>query len=133
MKDCNYRRQAASTLRGFTLIELMITCAIVAILSAIAFPSYQKHVQKSARASAKAQMMDLANREQQVLLANRSYTTTLPNYSLPSELTTKYTFSIATASTPPAFTITFAPINSQVSDGTLTLTSDGTKSPADKW
>ncbi|MGL5377129.1 MAG: prepilin-type N-terminal cleavage/methylation domain-containing protein, partial [Cetobacterium sp.] len=35
--------------RGFTLIELMITVAVIAIIAAIAIPSYQSHVAKSRR------------------------------------------------------------------------------------
>jgi len=42
-------------LGGFTLIEVMIVVAIVAILSAIAFPSYQESVRKSKRADARTQ------------------------------------------------------------------------------
>ena len=60
---------------GFTLIELMITVAIVGILAAIAYPSYTSHIQKGARRAAQAQMLDIANRQQQYLLANRGYAT----------------------------------------------------------
>jgi type IV pilus assembly protein PilE len=123
--------------RGFTLIELMVACAIVAILAAVAYPSYLSHVRKSARASAKAQMMDIANREQQFLLANRAYADysqlQASGYSLPTDVSPRYTPSVAVASTPPAFTVTFTPIGGQVPDGALTLSSDGTRAPADKW
>ena len=44
---------------GFTLIELLIAVAIVGILSAIAYPSYQQHVMKTKRAEAQAQLMEL--------------------------------------------------------------------------
>lgn len=39
-------------LRGFTLIELMIVCAIIALLATLAYPSYAEHVRKSRRADA---------------------------------------------------------------------------------
>lgn len=44
--------------RGFTLVELMITIAIVAILAAVAYPAYTQFVQKGRRAEAKAALMD---------------------------------------------------------------------------
>ena len=46
--------------KGFTLIELMIVVAVVAILATIAMPSYQEHVRKSRRAQAKADLVELA-------------------------------------------------------------------------
>ena len=123
---------------GFTLVELVIAALIVSILAAIALPSYRKQAMRGDRAAAQAQMMDIANREQQFLLANRSYAdkTTLETsgYSLPSEVSSKYTYSITVGtSTVPSFTIMFTPQGSQVSDGSLTLNSQGVKTPADKW
>lgn len=46
--------------RGFTLIELMIVVAILGIIAAFAFPSYQAHVMKSRRADARATLLSLA-------------------------------------------------------------------------
>jgi type IV pilus assembly protein PilE len=46
--------------RGFTLIELMIVVAVVGILSALAYPSYQSHVQKTRRVAAAGCLMELA-------------------------------------------------------------------------
>ncbi|MES2247045.1 MAG: type IV pilin protein [Pseudomonadota bacterium] len=128
----------ARTSRGFTLIEVMITVAIVAILASIALPNYRQYVIRSKRSAAQAQMMDIANRQQQFLIANRSYanTTTLTasGYSLPAEVASNYSYTVTVpTSTPPAFTITFTPIGSQVGDGDLGLTSEGVKTPANKW
>lgn len=64
MKPTFYTRRQA----GFTLIELMITVAIIGILAAIAYPSYTDYVVRSRRAEAKQGLIELAQ------MLERNYT-----------------------------------------------------------
>ena len=58
---------------GFTLIELMVACAIVAVLAMVAYPSYTSHLKKGRRASAQAALLDIAQRQKQYFVDTRSY------------------------------------------------------------
>lgn len=60
--------------RGFTLIELMIAVAVIAILAAVAFPSYQDSVRKTRRADAKAALERVAALQERWFTENNSYT-----------------------------------------------------------
>jgi type IV pilus assembly protein PilE len=133
-----------STERGFTLIEVMITVVIVGILAAIALPQYSEYTKRSTRSAAESLMLDLANREQQYLLDNRSYlgggasavTTLLSPSPVPPEVSQYYDVTIAAAAgPPPTFTITASPKagTKMAGDGDLTLNEQSVKSPANKW
>ena len=58
---------------GFTLIELMITVAIVAILAAIAMPSYSAYIARARRAEARTQLLQAAQFMQRFYAANDRY------------------------------------------------------------
>ena len=59
--------------RGMTLIELTIVVVITAVLAAIAYPSYQQYVVRANRSEVQQLMLDIANREEEYFLNNRSY------------------------------------------------------------
>ena len=68
--------------KGFTLVELMITVAIIAILASIALPSYQDSVRQTRRAAAQADLMELASHMERLYTANGIYgdaSTALPD------------------------------------------------------
>lgn len=58
---------------GFTLIELMVTVVIVAILASIALPSYQEYVRRQRLATAKQEMMVIAGELERFKTKNFSY------------------------------------------------------------
>ena len=132
------RRGSAS---GFTLIELMIVIVIVAVLMGVALPAYRDQVIRGHRAAAKAEMLEIANRQQQYLLANRIYATGLSTiaYSGPPDVLAKYTFSMSSVvnSGSPYFEVkaTPQPGGGQENDGWLTLDSLGVKNSEkeNKW
>jgi type IV pilus assembly protein PilE len=121
--------------KGFTLIELMVVVTIVAILGAIALPSYREYVKRGHRRAAQSAMMDIVNRQQQFFVANRTYAATADLCpSVPADVAGNYTCAVALdAGPPPGFTVTFTPQGSQAPDATLSVNDQGKKLPVDKW
>jgi type IV pilus assembly protein PilE len=127
---------------GFTLIELMITLAIIAILSAIAFPAYQNYTIRARRSAAQQYMLEVTSRQEQMLVDARAYVAVANNAAffaaigkgVPGEVNGFYNLTVAlVAGPPPGYLVTATPTGNQASDGALTLDALGTKTPAAKW
>ncbi len=112
------------TKRGFTLIELMITVAIVGILAAIAYPSYQDQVMKSRRGEAKACLMEMAQFMERFYTTNGRYdldsggaAVALPVTQCVNDLQVHYVIALAGVA-PQTYTLTATPINTQAAQDT---------------
>ncbi len=115
--------------QGFSLIELMVVVAVVAILAAVAYPNYRESTLKARRGQAKADLVEIAQILERRHTVNNSYGGTVPVLSDSSALQ-HYTFTPATlAAGAQAFTLTATPIGGQAADscGALTLTHTGQK------
>jgi len=118
--------------RGFTLIEVLVTLAMVAILAAVALPTYRDHIRKSRRAEAQSFLLAVAARQQQFLIDTRGYGATLATVGIatPANVASAYNLALVVpGGTPPTFTLTATPISDQVHErcGTLGVDQNGSK------
>lgn len=130
-------RYAKTKLTGFSLIELMIAVAIVAIIAAIAVPSYEGSVQKSRRSDAKMALIQTATLQEQWYFQFNTYTNDVTNLgSSDATLESPEGFYVITAAVPSAteFTLTATAVGVQLKDTdcrTLTLAHTGRKASRD--
>jgi type IV pilus assembly protein PilE len=112
---------------GFTLIELMIAVAILAIVAAVALPIYTQYSQRTHRAEAQADLMTCAQGLERFAAQNFTYDgAALAAVCNPRSVTAgRYNFALATAAD--QFTLTATPIGSMAGDGELTLDSVGNR------
>lgn len=121
-----YKKQS-----GFTLIEMMIVVAVIGVLAAIAYPSYQSYVVKSKRADMMSEMHNIASQVERQKLSAGKYsgvTTTGMTGGYPKQGTALYTIGLSSPLNKD-WTITATPIVGQqmANDGTLSLSSKGVK------
>jgi type IV pilus assembly protein PilE len=121
-------RQVKRRMAGLTLVELMVTLAVLVILASLVYPAYTTFVLKSRRAEARVALSDLAMAEQRFFTINGRFGTS-------AQLGTAYTdvidemtdgdgdgtpdyYSIAVASTTTSFSVTATASGAQGDDGT---------------
>jgi type IV pilus assembly protein PilE len=136
--------RTAST--GFTLIELMVAVAVVAILGTIAMATYTKQIQKSRRTDARSAVMDLAGREEKLFSTTNAYSSAVSDlgYGTPADVWpinvgSGYYQVTVTTPTPVSYLVTATAIGAQLKDtsclsfsvdqlGSQTATGGGTAS-----
>lgn len=124
--------------RGFTLIELMITVAVVAILAAIAFPSYQDSLRKSRRTDGKNALTQATANMERYYAEKNTYATAAICGGTPvicpgscsgttcSSTEKNYTITLS-ALTATTFTVVAQPVGSQAVDGKLSIDQNNIK------
>ena len=68
-----FRSHGSNRMRGFTLIEVMITVAIVGVLAAIALPSYSDYIQRSKIIDGTTKLGDFRSKMEKFFMDNRTY------------------------------------------------------------
>lgn len=125
------------TMKGFTLLEIMIACALVAVLTALAYPSYSENVKDSRRSDAKRSLIEAAqSMERYYSMNSMSYAGATPlqiagSDKIPRDGSDRYyTLSISAAQN--TYTLQAVPSGAQAGDrcGTLTFNRNGTRSAA---
>lgn len=121
---------------GFSLIEVLIALAIVAIVAAIALPSYGQYVTKSRRADGIAELSRVMQQQEKYFLNELTYVTDLSTLGFPVEnnaVTSQGEYYTIKASACQGSTIsrcvrlTASPQGPQAKDGWLSLDSKGTR------
>lgn len=133
-KTRQFPQLSSRFLSGFTLIELMIVVAIVALLSAIAVPSYQSYVERSHRANARAALLQASQWMERAATAQGTYprSNTTPS-QIPAGILAveggRYTV-VANSTTGATFTFTATPTTVQAKDrcGAFIIDNAGTRS-----
>lgn len=128
-------------IQGFTLVELMVTVAVIGIIAAIAYPAYTEFVERSRRSEATEALQNMATLQEQYYYHNKAYTGSLGDLDMPATTENDYyalsiTTGAAVGGTIQTYTLTATAQGRQASDtecATIQLSSEGDKTPPGCW
>ncbi|HMW47433.1 MAG TPA: type IV pilin protein [Cellvibrionaceae bacterium] len=100
---------------GFTLIEVLVTVAIVAILAAIAIPSYSQYLQKTRRTDAQEKLLDMAAQQERWFFNKNQYTDDVADVGGATSKDGYYTVTISNLGSKPytKYTLTATPVTTK--------------------
>ena len=117
--------------RGFTLVELMVTVAVISILAAIGYPAYTNYTYKARRTEGTGALLDFATRMERYYADNNSYAGATVGNIMGGANTEHdyYTLSVALSNGNHSYTLSAASAGAQASDtcGTFTINSLGAR------
>jgi type IV pilus assembly protein PilE len=131
---------AKNSKNGFTLIEVMITVAIVAILAAVALPSYRQYIVRAARTQAQTELLQLVNVQEKIYLNSNNYAFNVTSaytgnstgglgLSSGKVSDNRYTVTLVNTVASQTYTLVATPVagSTQQNDGNLSVTESGVK------
>ena len=133
--------------RGFTLVEVLVAVVLVAILAAIAYPSYRDHVVRSSRSAAQTELVELSSVQEKIYLNSNGYSGSVTgayNGNAAGGLgktrgtTNDGKYALTLQLVGQSYTLTATPVSgsTQQADGAFSIASDGARTcgaPVPSW
>ena len=133
-----YNGEFMKKMSGFTLIELMIVVAIIAILATIGYPAYKREVTRTSRADAHSALLRMADMQERFYLQNNTYTANIADLGGATSNEGYYDLAVSNVTNSTyTLTATPAPGSKQNADAEciagIVLTHAGVKTPQECW